>query len=551
MSKEIIYLEPDEEITSIIDKIRDLQNIEDVFLVAPKGASISQSVVNLKILKKEADALGIKISMVSQDEIARHISSQVGLAVYESINATKPIIEPPKEEPKLDDVIEIDMSEKQSSKPPPGVKVNYYEPVESDTANKSIPTHSQASSISTQKYQPPIISKPKVQKKWMSKLAFALLGLLVFVILFYYFYPKAEVSLVIASEEIQENIEIVIDTSTNVVSDDNKHIPGEIITYKDEVSQEFVATGKKDVGEKAKGTVTLSNGAGTKVDVPRGTLIESTSGFVFVTTASASVPGATASVDSQGSVQKSPGTTDVSVEARDAGDKYNIGPTSFSVANFSNITAKNSTSFSGGISKQITVVSDDDIASAKEKLSQELGKKIKEYLNTHTIDKKLSFLGDSVEFYDSQFTTSHQSGSETQKFTAKLSQSAKTIAFIEEDYKKNIIAYLGDKIPDNKELVLSSDDEISRGDFHVDYSQGIMKIEGSIKTKLAPKMDYEKIKNDIKGKNIFTAEVDLKNNPSIVKAKIQMNPSWINAVPRRLSNIDIKSEYKNSNTSQD
>ena len=47
---EIIYLELDEEIPSVIDKMKNLSG-KSVALVIPKGASIIQSVINLKILK--------------------------------------------------------------------------------------------------------------------------------------------------------------------------------------------------------------------------------------------------------------------------------------------------------------------------------------------------------------------------------------------------------------------------------------------------------------------------------------------------------------------
>ena len=49
---EILYLEPDEEITSVVDKLKGLE-ANSVGLVAPKGSSIVQSLVSLKLLQKQ------------------------------------------------------------------------------------------------------------------------------------------------------------------------------------------------------------------------------------------------------------------------------------------------------------------------------------------------------------------------------------------------------------------------------------------------------------------------------------------------------------------
>lgn len=552
MSKEIIYLEPDEEITSIIDKLRVIKDTKSVFLVAPKDATITQSVVNLKILKKEAENLGLEVGLVSQENIARNIASQVGLSVYESINSQKPIIEPQKMEPNLDDMIEIDMSEEKPLKPPPGVNVNYYSGDDDNSKNiqkkPKLTTHSQAAPISSARYNEPIISRPKKPNKWLAKIAFVLIGIVVFGFLFYYFYPKANIDLVIKSTPIEENIEITIDTSLNKVSDDNKSIPGEILTFKDNITQEFNATGKKDVGEKAKGTVTLSNGTGAVVDVSSGTKLESSDGYIFIATSSVSVPAATATVDASGNVAKNPGTTNISVESEEAGDKYNIGSSSFTVYNHSNVSGSSSSSFSGGVSKQITIVSKDDIKNAETKLESELHSKIKDNLISQSQDKKLSLLADSIDYYDKKFSTDKNSGDETQKFNATISVSAKTIAFTEDNYRQNIIAALGDKVPSDKELILTSDDEISQGGYTVDYSQGVMKIEGTIKTKLAPKINYDQLKNELKGKSVVSAENYLKNKPELTEASVNINPSWIKNIPKHTKNIIFKQKYQNSQT---
>ena len=54
MQKDTIYIDVDDEITSIIEKLQNSpQRI--VALVLPKRASVFQSVVNMKLLKRSAE----------------------------------------------------------------------------------------------------------------------------------------------------------------------------------------------------------------------------------------------------------------------------------------------------------------------------------------------------------------------------------------------------------------------------------------------------------------------------------------------------------------
>lgn len=63
MKDKIIYIKPDEEITSVIDKLINAQE-KEVFLVIPKAAVITQSLVNLKLLKREANNLRKEVTIV-------------------------------------------------------------------------------------------------------------------------------------------------------------------------------------------------------------------------------------------------------------------------------------------------------------------------------------------------------------------------------------------------------------------------------------------------------------------------------------------------------
>jgi hypothetical protein len=80
-----LYVDIDEEITSIVEKLRSVETGEAV-IVAPKNASLIQSIVNLKLLRKEADGLGIKIAIVTQDKLGKRLIEKAGILFQDKLD---------------------------------------------------------------------------------------------------------------------------------------------------------------------------------------------------------------------------------------------------------------------------------------------------------------------------------------------------------------------------------------------------------------------------------------------------------------------------------
>ncbi len=72
------YIEADEEIISVVGRLRHTTD-QDITLVVPKRAILSQSVVSLKLLEREAKKLGKHIVIVSQDNGSRSLAEKAGL----------------------------------------------------------------------------------------------------------------------------------------------------------------------------------------------------------------------------------------------------------------------------------------------------------------------------------------------------------------------------------------------------------------------------------------------------------------------------------------
>jgi len=81
---QIFYIDIDEEITSIIDRLRKSKTNE-IYLVAPKRALILQSMVSLKLLRKESERFKKKVMIVTQDVQGKMRAEKSGIKTIVSL----------------------------------------------------------------------------------------------------------------------------------------------------------------------------------------------------------------------------------------------------------------------------------------------------------------------------------------------------------------------------------------------------------------------------------------------------------------------------------
>lgn len=79
------YIEADEEITSVIDRLR-LSTQNKVIFVVPAGAMLLQSAVNLRILAREAQKEGKELVIVTSDEYGQILAQKIGVETYANLD---------------------------------------------------------------------------------------------------------------------------------------------------------------------------------------------------------------------------------------------------------------------------------------------------------------------------------------------------------------------------------------------------------------------------------------------------------------------------------
>ncbi|MGK2848991.1 MAG: hypothetical protein ACSLEX_02895 [Minisyncoccota bacterium] len=73
------YIDSDEEIISVIGRLRKSSDTENIF-VFPKRALVLQSIVNLRLLQREAQKMSKGIMVVTQDDMGRMLATKAGIA---------------------------------------------------------------------------------------------------------------------------------------------------------------------------------------------------------------------------------------------------------------------------------------------------------------------------------------------------------------------------------------------------------------------------------------------------------------------------------------
>lgn len=533
---EILYLEPDEEITSVIDKMHELK-AKSVGLVVPRGATILQSIVNLKLIQKEARALNQDLAIITADKIGQNLSAQLGITTFDNLDQPRPIIQTRSPEPpKNEEMIEINMSSQAHSRANlRGVKVYQYQRQEIDKDREMARIASTG-------------IKNKTNGKW--KIIAPIIIIAAVLVAFYLFYPKVEVKLTIETEPYNKEMEIAVSASPSPsLKDLNREIiKGEIIEKDQTIEKELAASTEKNIGEIAKGELTIFNSwDSNEQSFPEGTNFTSIEGKEFISVETVTVSGASAAI-SEGQLITNAGKVKVKVKAANAGDEYNIGPSKFTIGSLpknkqGKIYAESGLPMTGGSSKKIKIIGEGEVGLAKEVLIKEASQNLANELKSETKGKRI--IEGSISQEIKEITVSPETGKEADKFKIKLVIKNKTLVFQEKDYREKVIEIIKKDLPQEKQLILSEEDEIATSLINLNLEQSEMVLRANVKTKIASKRDEKMFKTQIIGKSKNEAEDILEKNNGVKQAEVILKPAWwLRKVPSLERNIKFGFDYQ-------
>ena len=361
----------------------------------------------------------------------------------------------------------------------------------------------------------------KINKGKISIIIPAILIFIVALIACYFLFLKATITITVDPKITQQNKSVLF--STTGITDPNKNIiKGEFVTVSEDGSSSTPATGKKDVGTPAKGTVIIFNSLTQNKTLAAGTILKSPNGLEFTLDSSATI-NAVASHSADETV--TPEKTTANITANQLGKESNLpSGTKFSVDSYdtSDLVAKNDDPFSGGTKKEVTVVSKNDSTKLEGDLLRQLENKAKEDLQKQLGQNKIllpAFITETL----SKKSLNVKVGDEASQLIL-----TGTVEYQGLSYDKN------DLIDFSKSLL--SNDVTSNQE--IDYNNiktAVLDIKNkndeeiqanlNIKGLLLPKISESKLTKDLKGKSFKTAEDTLYKLPQVSNVDIKLSPN--------------------------
>lgn len=366
----VLYLDADTEITEAIEKLKKSTDTE-VRIVVPSRSALLQSSVNVKLLKKSAKDSKKDLVLVTNDKITKNLAGAAGIAVASSVKAMAhvPDIEQPPS--RGAEAIVIDPGKEAQAKADQADKSD--KPSDQGFQSKHIDLDGEADPEAEESLKP-ISSKSKKDKKvpnygklnkriWIGASVF---GVVLVAILALTFLPTGKVTLLVNAKKTSLNFNFILDAASSSSDINAQTLAAQKLEITKDSSFEITATGKKEVGTKATGTIALKNCDDVSThSLPAGSGLTS-GGKTFVTAQAVSIPAGSAG----GGVVNCSSAIDVQITATAPGESYNLGASNFALTGFSSLY-KATGQTSGGTTKTITILSAEDITIAKKQAEEQ------------------------------------------------------------------------------------------------------------------------------------------------------------------------------------
>ena len=539
MNKDVIYIDIEDDITTIIGKIKaSKQRI--IALVPPRRTGILQSAVNIRLLARAAKSADKTIVIITNDSVLAGLAATAKIPVAKTLQSKPEIAEIPAL--KVDD--ESDVID--------GGKLAVGDMAEAAKKSSSDNDAAIDSTIAAANEKEPkgltslknMVKKPKVPNFSAFRKKFLLIGggvLLfgVFLVWAIWFAPHATViiSAKTTSMTVSDTVSLSENAATNARSNVIKSIKKEIAK---EVSVEFSATGKKNVGEKATGVVVFKNSSSSSVTIAAGTVLKN-SGLSYTLNSSVNVPGATLDWSCPG--YKCAGSASGAITASEGGAQYNAATGSMSIS-VDDISASLRSATSGGTDKTATVVTASDIEAAKSKLSDKKIEGLKEQL--------IASFGNSVKTITESYAENRSDpsssvavdGEATGAVTLKSTITANMLAVDKNELKNFIESKLKDEISGKKAQRIYDNGVEAAAFSQFANARNAQTVRLTANGKVGPDIKEESVKDQAKGKSYGEVQSAIESINGVEDVDVKFSPFWVKSVPKDINKINVEFKIK-------
>ena len=567
MNKDVIYIEPEDDITDIITKIENSKE-KILALVPPKKAGVFRSIVNIKLIAKAGVNAGKTIVLVTTDQSIIKLAAATRLPVTKDLQSAPAI---PKvdesikaETTSVDEVLAADggqteesvAEDLESEKEAKPKKVVVKDSQESeDTAKVDKDDKNNKDDKKSDKDKKKSKMSPKKRKIIIGS---AIGGGLLFILILVWAFkiaPAATVTVAIrtTTTNFSENATFTTKMSEENASQGKFYLEEKKVETKVEAS--FEATGSKNVGEKAKGELIVYQYFKERGNIA----IEKGASFTNSELTFVADDDTTLSWDGKDfdkCLNKSDQSSlfyygcrvfaKIAVTAAEPGTQYNLAPVETGWSTTANVYVYNESAMAGGTTKSITVVTQADIDEALAKIVEGNAT-----AQASRKTKLLSTIEDGTFIIDSSYkqTTSDPKSTPAVGEEVKPNEKATLAVTITDSVytvdKTKVEEFIAEKakLAENYKIYEMNDPFIENftevDDIYV----------GKIKTSYVsgPKVTENDVIETIRGKGLGEARADLLNKFSGIdsnKTKIEVSHPWVFSVPSEATKITVRIEVE-------
>jgi len=402
--------------------------------------------------------------------------------------------------------------------------------------DKTPPQYPEKSEITVERKIPerkPILKKVFSKKK----IVFGLVFLVIVGITGHFIFAKTVVEIWPKTEILTLKETLSVESKAEQPDFSKKIIPGKVFEDKKSASQEFSSTGKVLKEEKAKGIIRVYNSYSTSAQsLLASTRFVSTEGKLFRSVKREIIPG--------GTYEKGklvPGYIDIEVRAAEAGEDYNIGPSTFSIPGFAGTPkytafyGKSSESMAGGFKGEIPQVTAKDLERAKDNLVSRLEKESKDSLKT-LIPKDFTLLDEAISHQIILSNPSAEVGAGVKSFNFQVEMKSEGLAFKKTDIDNFVKNLISSNIAKDKKF----QEQSIQTNFSSQIKEpGKITLNLEIKAKIYPSLDLDEIKKALAGKSFQEVKTFLNDQPQITKIEVKSLPFWRKKIPDSLEKLEI------------
>lgn len=565
-----IYINLEDDVSKIVTRIKK-ERASELVLVCPKRCFLFNDSINLRLLKKQVDLLNKKVFILTMDDKGQLFAKEAGFelknlpkvvnrGVFSDIGR-RPQIKRPQSVQETEAGSENVLTKTMSGLKNLAMGISSEQNVQPEKTKPSLNSHihkksdpgdvadNYKSQVNENIFPTELQNsyKPVKDKKHFSKVlaVFLVLALIVASTVIFLVLPQASVAIYPKTQSLTRDLpEVLASPFITEINPSRLAIPAAIIDRTVNAEIKFQSQGKKDVGNKASGSVVIYNFTGSPLNLRAKTTILTLNNknYTLLSDVLGLKPTKYKNAQTR-EIDESSLAPAVNIEAAEGGESYNVpAGTRIEVTNQvfgSNpqlLYGKVNAAISGGTSRYLSIISQNDINSAKEQLARQ----VYADLSTEIAKQVLVIDEKAFELVNPQFTFDHEVGTETPEFTGKISAQALGLAYNPGEMEDLVLKRIRQSLAADSKINIKLFSPLKLNLKSLNLASSTMVFEVHFDgLAVADTEGFEGLAEKIKGKSQEEAINIIKSLGEVDKVEITLTPSWMKWLPWLSNKISV------------